>query len=146
MKPQPLTDAEFDRLDEVLKRFGDKRAMNLEQLDGFFAALICGPNIVLPSEYLPKIWGDDMINEGGVSAQPMLEEFISLVTRHWNVISHALRSGDAFTPLLLEDEHGGSHANEIPSPGHEHSWAGPSPPKGYVSYFGICKLLLQRKR
>lgn len=82
MKPQPLTDAEFDRLDEVLKRFGDKRAMNLEQLDGFFAALICGPNIVPPSEYLPKIWGDDMINEGVFSAQPMLEEFISLVTRH----------------------------------------------------------------
>jgi uncharacterized protein len=111
MKPQPLTDAEFDRLDEVLKRFGDKRAMNLEQLDGFFAALICGPNIVPPSEYLPKIWGDDMINEGVFSAQPMLEEFISLVTRHWNVISHTLRSGDVFTPLLLEDDHGVSHAN-----------------------------------
>ncbi len=112
MKPQPLTDAEFDRLDEVLKRFGDKRAMNLEQLDGFFAALICGPNIVPPSEYLPKIWGDDMINEGVFSAQPMLEEFISLVTQHWNVISHTLRSGDVFTPLLLEDDHGVSHAND----------------------------------
>ena len=57
MKPQPLSDAEFDRLEEILKRFRDKRAMNLEQLDGFFAALICGPNIVLPSEYLPRFWG-----------------------------------------------------------------------------------------
>jgi hypothetical protein len=35
LKPQPLSDAEFDRLEEILKRFGDKRAMNLEQLDGF---------------------------------------------------------------------------------------------------------------
>jgi hypothetical protein len=50
VKPHPLSDAEFERLDEVLKRFGDKRAMNLEQLDGFFAALICGPNIVLPDD------------------------------------------------------------------------------------------------
>src|ERR1700730_3202755 len=116
LKPQPLSDAEFDRLEEILKRFRDKRAMNLEQLDGFFAALICGPNIVLPSEYLPEIWGDQIINEHVFSAQPMLEEFISLVTRHWNAISYVLSSGDVFTPLLLEDDQGVSYANVA----HEH--------------------------
>jgi Uncharacterised protein family (UPF0149) len=52
---QPLTDAELDKLADVLKRFGDKRAMNLEMLDGFFAALICGPDDVPPSEYLREI-------------------------------------------------------------------------------------------
>ncbi len=31
-------------------------AMNMESLDGYFAALICGPDMVLPSEYLPGIW------------------------------------------------------------------------------------------
>ncbi|MFZ1092787.1 MAG: UPF0149 family protein [Xanthobacteraceae bacterium] len=112
MKPQPLSDAEFDRLEEILKRFGDKRAMNLEQLDGFFAALICGPNIVLPSEYLSEILGDQIINEHVFSAQPMLEEFFSLVTLHWNAMSYVLSSGDVFTPLLLEDKHGVSHAND----------------------------------
>ena len=59
MREKPLTDAELDRIADVLKRFGDKRAMNLEMLDGFFAALICGPDTVLPSEYLPEIWGGD---------------------------------------------------------------------------------------
>ena len=59
MNPQPLTNAEFDKLAEALKRFGDRHAMNLETLDGFFAALICGPDNVLPSEYLPEIWGGD---------------------------------------------------------------------------------------
>jgi hypothetical protein len=34
MKLEPLTDAEFDRLDSVLARFGDKHSMNLEKLDG----------------------------------------------------------------------------------------------------------------
>ena len=63
VNPQPLTDTELDRLDEALKRFGDKRAMNLEEVDGFFAALICCPDNVPPSEYLPEIWGGDMINE-----------------------------------------------------------------------------------
>ena len=55
MKSQPLTDAEFERLTGVLGRFDNKHPMNLEQLDGFLAALICGPQIVRPSEYLPVI-------------------------------------------------------------------------------------------
>ena len=59
MSAQPLTDAEFDRLAEVLRRCGAKHAMNMEMLDGFLAALICGPETVPPSEYLPKIWGDE---------------------------------------------------------------------------------------
>ena len=33
MKSQPLNDAELEPLSAVLKRFGDKRAMNLEQLE-----------------------------------------------------------------------------------------------------------------
>ena len=52
MKPQPLTDAEFERLSGALGRFDNKHPMNLEQLDEFLAALICGPEIVRPSEYL----------------------------------------------------------------------------------------------
>jgi hypothetical protein len=48
---EPLTDAEFERLSGILGRFDNKQPMNLEQLDGFLAALICGSEIVRPSEY-----------------------------------------------------------------------------------------------
>jgi hypothetical protein len=37
VKPQQLTDAEFERLSGVLGRFDNKHPMNLEQLDGFLA-------------------------------------------------------------------------------------------------------------
>jgi uncharacterized protein len=110
--PEPLTDAEFDRLNSVLARFGDKRSMNLEQLDGFLAALICGPDIILPSEYLPVIWGDNIVLEKTFNAQPLLQEFLALIMRHWNVIADTLHSGDVYLPLLLEDENGISHAND----------------------------------
>jgi hypothetical protein len=33
-------------------RFRDERAMNLEELDGFIAALICGPSTIPPSPCL----------------------------------------------------------------------------------------------
>jgi uncharacterized protein len=112
MKPQPLTDAEFERLSGVLRRFDNQRPMNLEQLDGFFAALICGPVSVPPSEYLPVILGDDMILEDTVNAQPILQDFLSLIMRHWNVIVDTLQSGEVFLPLLLEDESGISRAND----------------------------------
>lgn len=112
MKPQPLTDAELERLSGVLRRFHNQRPMNLEQLDGFFAALICGPVNVPPSEYLPVILGDDMVLEDTVNAQPVLQDFLSLIIRHWNVIVDTLHSGEVFLPLLLEDANGTTRAND----------------------------------
>ena len=107
MQSEPLTDAEFERLSGILGRFDNKHPMNLEQLDGFLAALICGPEIVRPSEYLPVICGSDI-----VSTQSVLQDFLSLIMRHWNVIADTLHSGEVFLPLLLEDENGISHAND----------------------------------
>jgi uncharacterized protein len=107
VKPQPLTDAEFERLSGVLGRFDNKHQMNLEQLDGFLAALICGPEIVRPSEYLPVICGESSFGE-----QSVLQDFLSLLMRHWNVIADTLHSGDVFLPLLLEDDNGVTHAND----------------------------------
>jgi len=37
---EPLTDAEFDRLAEFLKGCAGGKAINVEELDGFFAALV----------------------------------------------------------------------------------------------------------
>ena len=108
MKSDPLTDAELDHLSAILEQFGDKRSMNVEQLDGFLAALICGPELVPPSKYLPKIWGDRSVFEDASSAQ----EFLSLIMRHWNAIADTLNSGELSLPLLLEDESGITHGND----------------------------------
>jgi uncharacterized protein len=112
MTPQPLTDAEFDSLSGVLNRFGGKDAMNLEQLDGFLAAVICCPSHIPQTEYLPEIWGDEMINEDAFAAQPMLQNFLSLLGRHKDSVAHTLQSGDVFTPVLLADEEGVFHGND----------------------------------
>lgn len=112
MNTQPLSETELDRMSGILTRFGAQNAMNLETLDGFFAALIAGPDDVLPSEYLPEIWGDGMVNEDTFHAQPVLQDFLSLVRRHWNYIVETLRSGDVYMPVLLEDDQGVSHGND----------------------------------
>jgi uncharacterized protein len=112
MTPTSLTDAEFDRLSSVLERFGAKHSMNLEQLDGFLAALVCGPDNVPPSEYLPQIWGDNIVLEDTLASKPIFEDFISLLMRHWNAIVGTLQSGDVHLPLLLRGEDGVAHAND----------------------------------
>jgi len=111
MGTQPLTDAEFDRLAEVLQRCG-KHAMNIEMLDGFLAALICGPETVLPSEYLPKIWGGDQTNEPAFDSQSVVRESLLLIMRHWNAICHDVQSDGEFLPVLLNDESGVAPAND----------------------------------
>jgi uncharacterized protein len=112
VKPQPLTDAEFERLSKVLGRFDTEHPMTLEELDGFFAALICGPELVRPSEYLPVIWGDNIVLDDSFGKQPVFQDFLSLIMCHWNVIADTLYSGDVFLPLLLEDDDGATHAND----------------------------------
>ena len=84
MNSEPLVEAELDQLGDLLARFGGQDGMNPEELDGFFAALICGPSNVLPSEYLPEIMRDGIVD--AMSTQSALQELISLVTRHWNTI------------------------------------------------------------
>jgi yecA family protein len=72
MKSAPLEDAEFETLRGILHRFGGKNAMNVEQIDGFLAALTCNPVDISPHQYLPLIWGDEMITEDAFTAQPIL--------------------------------------------------------------------------
>jgi uncharacterized protein len=112
MTPQPLTDAEFDSLSGVLSRYGGKDAMNLEQLDGFLAAVICFPRRIPEIEYLPAIWGDETINEKAFAARPALQTFLSLVTRHKESVAHTLQSGEVYTPIILASDEGVFRAND----------------------------------
>ena len=56
---EPLSDAELDRLVEFLRKCKGGKAMNIEEADGFFSALIAGPEVVLPNEYLPEVFGGE---------------------------------------------------------------------------------------
>ncbi|HTZ60167.1 MAG TPA: UPF0149 family protein [Acidobacteriaceae bacterium] len=99
-----LSDEEYDRLEEILDRFPSKDAMDLEEMDGFFAALICGPVAVPPSVYLSEIWGGEQSPFPTLEA---VEEFLDLTMRHWNAMVREISSPDEiFLPYaaVLEGE------------------------------------------
>src|SRR5579859_620587 len=108
---EPLTDAECDQIDKILLPFLDQDGMNLEMVDGFFAALLCSPDLVMPSEYLPEIFGGE-IDETAFASMEDANSFLGLLMRHWNAVSEQLDSREVFVPLLAEDEHGIAHAND----------------------------------
>ena len=110
--PNPLTDDEFAFLDAFLRKANGGQAMNLEKMDGFFTALVCGPQMVMPSEYMPHVWGNGISNNGVFQSLEEAQEISSLVTRHWNRIASTLYKGRVYFPFLFEDEKGVVHGND----------------------------------
>jgi len=101
-----LTEAELDRLAEFLSKSKGARAMNIEEFDGFFAALIAGPEVVPPSEYLPEVFGGEMSDACEFSGLDEANDILGLIMRHWNGIAATLQKGDVHLPILLEDDNG----------------------------------------
>jgi len=108
----PLTDDDFEKLGDFLGGIKNGRAMNLEEMDGFFAALICGPQIVTPGECLPYVWGNELSNDGVFQRVEEAQEIMNLALRHWNTIAGTLHKGRVYFPLLLEDDNGVVHGND----------------------------------
>lgn len=112
-KPSELTEIEMDELDGFLSRIERGFIPNVEALDGFFAALACCPELIMPSEYLPIIKSgetedDDLVFENLAEAS----RFTSLVSQQWNHVNAQLNGDDVYMPLILEDEDGNIHAND----------------------------------
>jgi len=111
-KHEPLTDPELDRLGEFLHACKGGRAMNIEELDGFFAALIAGPETVMPSEYYPHIFGGSIEETCEFENLDEANAILSLMMRHWNTIAGTLYADEPYLPVLLEDGKGVAHAND----------------------------------
>lgn len=113
-KNKPMQDSELDRLGDILNGFHSEQAMNLEALDGFFAALHCTPSPVQPSRYIPQLWGGgEMADDDAFESEAASQEFFGLVMAFWNDVGRRFQQEEFFHPLLLEDpETGTAHGND----------------------------------
>jgi uncharacterized protein len=104
---QPLSEADFDDLADLLAAdWAPETTMDLEQLDGFLAGLICAPRVVLPNAYVPAIFGDI---QPEFPDRQTAQRFFELLMRRNNQIATALnapveRLDDprAYVPLLMD--------------------------------------------
>lgn len=104
-----LNDEQLNQISALLKRFSSERAMNFDQLDGFFAGLHCCPDIIPPSIYLPEIWGGgEMPDEDAFENDQQSKDFFDLCMQHWNNASDRLNKDPVFLPALLDENSPGN--------------------------------------
>jgi uncharacterized protein len=109
---QSLNDDEIEHLDNFLYSLNYGKAMTLEEMDGFFCALICGLDVVLPSEYLPHVWGGELVHGRGFKTIEEMQYIMTLLTRHWNHIAETLLRGEVYIPMVFDNEDGIAMGNE----------------------------------
>ena len=89
--------------DEVYEENKDEGILDVSELDGFFTAIVSGPVVIPPSQWLPIIWGEF---EPEWESEKDFELIINLMMRHMNTIAATLMvvQPDNFEPLYLERE------------------------------------------
>jgi uncharacterized protein len=109
----PLDDEELTRLDDfLLDRMddessdridaagGDEGILDVAELDGLLTAVVSGPNVIVPSKWLPAVWGAE---EPTWESVEQFQEIFQLFTRHQNSIAHTLlHQPDAFEPMFTK--------------------------------------------
>jgi uncharacterized protein len=91
----------FNRVDEDAFSPGmDEGVFDISTLDGMFTAIVSGPVAIVPSDWLPAIWGDF---EPEWENTEDFECCFSLLMQHMNSISDTLlHNPDEFAPIFME--------------------------------------------
>lgn len=94
---------------DVLDRFlmsdaAPENSMGLSDLDGFLTGILVGPDLIMPSEWLPHIWGgEEPIFESAEQAQ----EVLGTIMRRYNEIAQSLDGHpDDLNPIFWENAEG----------------------------------------
>ena len=107
-----LSEADRDRLGDLLAGL-PAPAMNLEIVDGFFCALIAGPEMVSINEALPAVLGPEPTFE----SEAAFRDLFGLLMQHWNGIAddllRTLSDPDhLYLPVLYQDDNGITPGND----------------------------------
>jgi uncharacterized protein len=105
----PLTDAEFDELDQFLLSDATPEAcMDISMLDGLITAVLIGPNTLLPSQWLPVVWGETAEQSMAFESQAQMAHILELITRMYSERALDLQEGvDLFDPVIFQREQEG---------------------------------------
>jgi uncharacterized protein len=128
----PLTDAEIDELDHFLLYETDvDDSMTLDMLDGYLHALAVGPTTVHPTQWMPRIWGEDFTGMmPPMKGIDQVNRILSLVTRLYNSIVANLEDPDGpmIVPLWSTFQDGDRECDDA------EIWA-----YGFIAGMDLCK-------
>ncbi len=82
-----------------------EHVMDVVMLDGYLAAVVSGPNLIMPSEMLRWVWDSENGQEGAhFKDQAEAEKVMELITKQWNAIVQTLtQSPTQYAPLMEQN-------------------------------------------
>ncbi|MCF8382812.1 MAG: UPF0149 family protein [Chlorobium sp.] len=99
---KPVTGAELGELEAfLLSASAPSGAMDLDMLDGFFAALASGPEPLQPEQWLPLVWGPEAESPPDFASVEEMEKMLSLMVRYKHLVeSVLLLDPESYQPLF----------------------------------------------
>jgi uncharacterized protein len=80
--------------------------MDVSQLDGFLAGVLVGPDLIMPSEFLPVVWGGGQPDFADAAEA---EAILGSILGRYNEIAGSLdASPPSFAPVFWQDQAGNS--------------------------------------
>ncbi|CAN7721500.1 UPF0149 family protein [Caballeronia sp. LjRoot31] len=101
-----LSDDELDELDRFLMSdlVSDETLM-VDGLDGYLTAIAIGPITLMPSQWLPGIWGPERDDAPAFESKEQAQRIMSLIVQHFNGIIETLENDlGSFAPVFSEDK------------------------------------------
>ena len=101
-----LSSAEIEEFDDFLMSDATpEECMDIVTLDGFLTAIVVGPKVVPPSEWLPLVWDETGKEEMIWESNAQAEKYIGLVMRQMNGIAGQFQHGpEEFEALTFARE------------------------------------------
>ena len=104
-------DVDLDCLDDFL--LSDRvsaSCMGLSDLDGFLTGIAVGPELILPSEWMPVIWGSDAPEFANVDEA--IKILGTIMSRYVEIIARLDADPNGFDPVFWEGPEGGVVADD----------------------------------
>lgn len=104
---RPLFEREIEQLDKFLSADDDLEApMDVSTLDGYLCAVLSGPNLIMPSEWMRWVWDMDYGEQAPTFRNDkQAQRIVNLLMRHANDIADALTyAPQDYEPMFFEHE------------------------------------------
>ncbi len=106
--PRPDGDDIIEWLDYYLDHHGgDEAILGASELDGYFAAIACAPQMILPSLWMPALWGGEEHSPNWEKIEDA-QEFNELIMNFYNYVMEDMNA-DRYEAMFLVGDVKGRH-------------------------------------
>lgn len=109
MKIPQISENDYDFVDSTLAKYGNEYSIqDCSELDGFLTAIVSGPGMIMPSTWMPAIWGGEDLSpewETAEEFQRFAEVVMAMMNRSSVVLMEAPEQYEAlFSEVEVDGE------------------------------------------